>query len=304
MPFTTTELLDDVRVRGAISSASPMFTDARLLKMAHSEMLDYLLPLIMKTRESYYLYDADTAINASGQYPIHTRAVGGKLENVSLIDASPTPTTRRDVVRASEDEIEDYGASFGGRSGFFIKRNMIHLIPATGGGYPYLRQSFYLRPGYFVSTDEAAQVTAINTGTKTVTFSTVPSGWSTSDTFDFIQAEPHFDTLDISKAAGTVTTGASGSIVFSDTLPTRLAVGDWVCLAGETCIVQAPLELHPMLAQRVANKAMQSLGDTESLKAGMKDLQDLEERILRVLTPRVDKENKKLVNRSGLLRRN
>lgn len=280
-----------------------MWNAARLLKLAHEEFGSYLMPKLLKVRESYFQWDEDTALNATGEYPIPSRAVGGKLDNIALIDASPTPTSRLDVDLITEDELSDYGSTPAGKPGIYFKRNSIFLVPPTYSGWNYIRQSFFLRPGYFVETTACAQVTAINTLTKVVTFTTVPSTWAITQLFDFIQDKPHFDTLGIDKAISAITTGAAGTMTFSVALPSRLAVGDWVCLANETCVVQAPVEFHGMLAQRVANKAMQSLGDTEGVKTGMVDLESLEKGAIGLITPRAEKESKKLVNRTGLLRR-
>lgn len=301
--YTTADLLDSLKVRGAISSTGALFTTARLLALCTDEMRDYLLPHVLKVRENYYQWDDDTALNGTGKYPIHTRAAGGKLDNVFLIDSSPTPTRKCDLTLLTEDELEDYGATPGDRPGIFFKRNHIFLVPAQGLSWSYIRQQFFLRPGRFVETSDCAQITAVNTGTKTCTFDSVPSSWTTADAFDFIQAEPHFDTLDISKGAGTVTIGSGGSIVFTDALPEGLAVGDWVCLENETCIVQAPPEFHSLLAQRVANICLKTLGRDSALKNGEKDLERLEKSSMGLISPRVNREGKKLVNRTGLLRR-
>lgn len=301
--YTTADLLDSLKVRGAVSSTGALFTTARLLSLCTDEMRDYLLPLVLKVRENYYQWDDDTALNATGKYAIHTRATGGKLDDVFLIDASPTPTRKTDLTLLTESELEDYGATPGDRPGFYLKRNHIFLVPAGGLPWAYIRQQFFLRPGRFVETTDCAQVTSINTGTKVVTCDTVPAAWVNTDLFDFVQAEPHFDTLAISKVVTAVVTGASGTLTFSTTLPDDLAVGDWICLKNETCIVQAPPEFHSLLAQRVANICLKTLGRDSALKNGEADLTKLEKGIGGLISPRVNREGKKLVNRTGILRR-
>lgn len=304
MSWTTVQLLDNLKVRGAISSTGAMFTTARLLAMATNEMRSYLVPKVLKARENYYTWDEDTAINATGVYQIHTRALAGKLDNIALVDATPTATRRQDLSLLSEDELEDYGATpQGSKPGVFLKRNTMQLVPATGTGWSYFRQTFFLRPGDFIETDAAAQITAINTSTKVCTCSTVPSTWATSNVFDFVQDQPHFDTLQISKAISAIVTGAAGTLTFSAALDSRLAVGDWITLAGQTVIVQAPEAWHPILEQRVANICLQSMGRTEALKNGESTLKDMLATVTSLVAPRVEREPKRLVNRSGMLRR-
>ena len=117
---------------------------------------------------------------------------------------------------------------------------------------------------------------------------------------DLVQANPHFDTLAIDQVITSVTTTA---IIFSSTLPTRLAVGDWVSLQGQSPVIQLPLELHPLLAQRVANQCLKNSPHSEAYKNGLNEVLALEKQAMHLLTPRIEKEGKKIVNRSGMLRR-
>ena len=238
------------------------FTEARLLVIANDELRTTMLPFLQKVREAYYSYNDDRTIDGSSSYAISTRAIGGKLENASLVGG----TDKQDLARYYEDELVDTAQPRDGANGFYLKRNDIYLLPVSPSGYTTLRMCILLRPLQIVAQDSAAVVTAINTGTKTVTFTTVPSTWATTNTFDIVQANPHFDPLGIDLAATTVTTGASGTIVFTATLPTRLAVGDWVGLAGQTPVIMLPLELHPMLAQACACQILRSQRDLELLK--------------------------------------
>jgi hypothetical protein len=301
--YTTTDLLAFLKLRGAISSTGALFTTDKLLDECTATMWDYIVPLIRKARENYYQWDDDTALNATGKYAINSRASGGSLGDFFLIDASPTPTRKTNLTFLTENELQDYGATPGDRPGCYIKRNHIYLVPATGLAWSYLRQQFFLRPGRFVETTDCAQVTSFDTTTKVVTCSTVPSTWTTSDLFDLVQANPHFDTLGISKAITAITTGTSGTLTFSATLPTDLAVGDWISLQNETCIVQAPPEFHALLGQKVANTCLSTLGKMEAFKAGEATAGKMEKDLLGIITPRVANEGKKLVNRTGLLRR-
>lgn len=266
-------------------------------------MWDYIVPLIRRARENYYTWDDDTALNATGKYAINSRASGASLGDFFLIDSSPTPTRKTDLTLLTESELQDYGATPGDRPGMYVKRNHVYLVPATGLAWSYLRQQFFLRPGRFVETTDCAQITTINTGTKTCTCTTVPSTWTNADLFDMVQAEPHFDTLGISKAAATVVTGAAGTITFSATLPTDLAVGDWISLENETCIVQAPVEFHSLLGQKVANTCLGTLMKLDAQKVGEATASRMEKDLMGVISPRVGNEGKKLVNRTGILRR-
>lgn len=299
MAQTWTELLDDIKVRGMLPTSQNTYTEARFLTIANAAMRSVLLPLVDKIREGYYSYDIDTALNATGQYNIHTRAVGGKLIDASLINGNE----RLELTRYSEGQFTNYDSP-PGDYGFYLKRSQIYLLPKVPSQWTSLRQTFMLRPPQIVAQTSGAQITAINTSSGLVTCSLVPSTWTASNTFDHVQAEPHFDTLSIDLVSSAVVTGTSGTLTFTPAnLSSRLAVGDWIGLAGQSPVVQLPVELFPILAQESANICLKSQGDLTAYKAGVESAEMMKKEILSLISPRVQSEGKKIVNRTGLLRR-
>lgn len=297
MAYTTTQYLSNVKIRGGIPTSQNTFTAARLLALGDAEIRSYILPLILKSREHYYDYDIDTSLNATGIYDISTRAVGGTVINACLLDS----TNRYDLNWIEEDNLTQTDNTDTGSPGIFIKKNQIHLVPPDPS-YTTFRYSIAIRPGTLIETDDAAQITAIDTATKTLTFaaSTIPNSWTTSNTFDLIQNKAHFDHLAIDQAVTSIT---STTIVFSSTLPTRLVVGDWVSLAEESAVIQIPVELQPLLEQKVANTCMRAQGYIQAMENGEKELTRMEKDIVTLFSPRIKENARVIVNRSGILRR-
>lgn len=297
MAYTTTELIAGIKRRAAIPTSQSTFTNTGILALADEEMRTFVLPKVLDSLEHYYEYDVDVAINATGVYDIPTRAVGGQIANLALISNN----SRLDLNWITEDGLSRYDQTDRGIPGAYIKRNQIILIPPTGTGYDYIRISIYLRPGQFIETTSAAQITSINTGTNTVSFTlgTIPATFVTTQTFDFIQNKPHFDHLAIDQTAATVT---STTMIFSS-LSSRLAVGDWVSLAEQSPVVQCPVELQPVLMQSTASIILQGQGDLDKLEASEKRLEGMDKRTTSLYTPRIRGEGKKLINRTGILRR-
>lgn len=296
MGYTTTEFIASVKRRAAIPTSQSTYTEAGILAIGDEELRSDLLPLIMKSQEGYYDFDVDTSVNATGVYEIPTRAVGGKLVNAALIDGSQ----RVDLAYLTEDSLGRLDETYGS-PGFYIKRNQVYLVPADVG-LPTFRQTIILRPGQLVVTSAAAQITAIDTGTGTLTFTsgTIPATFTTALTYDFIQQNPHFDHIEIDKTSPSIT---STTMVFSS-LSARLAVGDWVAIAGQSPIVQVPVEIQPLLIQETVNTILRGQGDLEKLAAGEKKSERMEKSTTNLYTPRVEDEGKKLVNKTGILRRN
>lgn len=299
MAYTWTELLDEIKVRGAIPTSQNTFTEARLLALTNSELRTKILPLVDQLREAYYSYDVDTAINASGVYPIHTRAVGAKLLNVALIDGD----NRKELTQYTESDVDNYAES-PESEGFFLKRSQIYIIPRIATGFSLLRQTILLRPGQVITNSDAAKITNINPISGNITFETVPAGWVSDDLFDMVQAQPHFDTLGIDLEISGISTGAAGVLTFTASdISSRLAIGDWVSLKGETPVIQTPVELQPLLAQYVANVCLKSQGDVNAYNLGIEAVKEMKDDLSKLLSPRVNDLGRKIVNRTGILRR-
>lgn len=299
MAYTWDELLDAVKVRGMVPTSQNTYTTDRFLSLATATMRSKIIPLCDKIREGYYEYDYDTAVVSTGIYRIPTRAVGAKVISVSILNGNDIlPLILYDKKEVTESTTAPTGAP-----GYYIHKNQIYVLPPTSSGWTTVRITILLRPNAFVELTDAAQITAINTGTKTVTCTTVPTAWTTASILDLVQAQPHFDWLAVDQAISAVVTGALGTITFSSTLPTELAVGDWVSLFGETPVIQCPVELHPLLAQEIANVCLRAQNDKTGYELGLAESKALTEGLIPVLTPRSEKSAKKIVNRSGILRR-
>lgn len=82
-------------------------------------------------------------------------------------------------------------------------------------------------------------------------------------------------------------------------LPKR---NDIVALSGETIIPQIPDELHSMLAQRVACRCLEALGDRDGLSAANTKLQEMELKTSALINDRVESSPQKVVNHNSPLR--
>ena len=78
---------------------------------------------------------------------------------------------------------------------------------------------------------------------------------------------------------------------------------DLVTLAGETIIPQIPDELHSMLAQRVACRCLEALGDQQGLQAANLKLAEMEAKSATLINDRIESSPQKIVNRNSPLMR-
>jgi hypothetical protein len=293
MAWTTTELIASVKRRAGVPSASGAFLAADLLAIADEEMGSYVVPLILKEREDYFVAHHEEPItDALYSYPVPYRAIGGKLREVLAL----SPARRAsDLPRVSASDLQD--ADFG----FYLDGGMISLVSNGTNASRYgswLRLSYYRRPNRLVDISRAAVITTVNSTTGVLTFSSLPSALSSAAVFDVVSARSPFDTLGMD-VAGVV---AGSQITMGAALPANVQVGDYVCLPEESPVPQVPAELHGLLAQKIAVKVLEGKQMLDKLAAARSELERMEADARALITPRVDGEAQRLVARSSLHR--
>jgi hypothetical protein len=290
--YTTSDLLSSIKTRAMIPTNQSTLTSARLLALANEEVSLGLLPLIMSTREEYYVTYKDYAANLSS-YEIPTRAIGMKLRDVVAINAAGD---ERNIPQIDPSDKEFYPSS-NNQPAFYLRNNkVIFTNPPTDS----IRMYYYIRPSQLVETTAAAQVTSINTVTGAVDVSSLPATFLASTSVDFIKASPGYETLAMDVSISS--TGPTTINFTASDLPSGLAIGDWIALAGESPVVQLPYELLPILAQRVAVKSLEALGDAQGMQLAQGKLQEMERAAFTLLEPRVDASPKKIIRRDSSLR--
>lgn len=282
--YTTTELLASVRQRAQIPTSQTTFTDAKLLRIATEEMRSMLVPFIMSVREEYFVTYKDYTITASqSAYRIPERAIGGKLRDAVMVDSSGTiyELTRIPSQRRAN-------SNTGTPNSFYIEGNYVCLYPTPAVTVNTLRLYYYQRPGELIATSAAAACTGLSS--TVVTSGAVPSTMSTSTPLDFIRNGPGFETLAIDKTPS----GKTGTTLTfaASTIPSEFAVGDYVCLAGQSPIPQIPYELHTILYQRTAIKVLEAIGDDAGLKRAREQLKEMENYQVQLISNRVDTKPK------------
>lgn len=295
--FTTTALLASIKRRGMLPSTSDTLSTSDFLAFATEEMRSYCLPLLVSLDEEYGVSTYTVAISSgTASYLIPARASG---DSARVVEISNGGSSYAPLTRISPIDQNAYSLT-GGVQAFFFNDDFVTLVPSPTASST-LRIKYIRRPNALVqattgSSGAIAVVSAINTGTKTITTTaTVPSTYSTSVQFDLIRCKPGFPTLALDQ---TVTTCSGTTIIFQDTLPTDLAVGDYVCRAGESPVPQIPVELHPLLAQRTKFACLEALGDQKAGVA-LQSCERMKKDVLPLLTPRSKGNSRPIVNRFG-----
>lgn len=307
MSYLSTDLIASVKKRANVPTSQSTFQTVDFLRFADEEIRSKILPLVMKNLEDYYTSKCDYVLDPTqNTYSIPSRAVGAKLRDIELVLASDQQT-RIPLERLNrEDLLASYtGAGTGQflrrKQGFYLDANKVVIYPDPIGVAPNwnLRLTYYSRPSSLVDVSACAQITSIDTVNTQLTVASLPGSISTNTLVDLVKANPHFDCSAIDQ---TITNVSGTTLTFSTSFPSDLSVGDYVCLANQSCVVQVPVELQPLLYQYVVVRVLSAQGDKEGLETELIELRKMEDNALILLSPRVDGKAKRASNSRGMNR--
>lgn len=303
--LTSDSLVESVKRRASIPENQSTFTKEELLDFANEELQLGVVPAIMSLHEDHLLFEDDKPLEANkSDYEIPSRAMGNKLRDVQfkIDDKNYVEMTRVGIgERFSEFDVRTET----NLRKFYIKGNKVVLVPPVGSSVSStqaIAMVFYIRPSKLVLEERIGIITGINRNTGEIVVSEFPDNFNTSIEYDFYKVDAPHSILKIDKTATTVNV-ATKTVTFNpDDIPEDLQVGDHLAQAGECMIPQVPSELHVMLAQMVACRVLESIGDTQGLQNALLKLQQMEKAAGMIIDNRVDDAPQKVVNRHGLVR--
>lgn len=292
--YSVDTLVTKMRRAGKIPQHESTGVAAALLEKLNDEQRLYLTRLLQSTREQYRQATYDITTTAGLQrYAIPARAVAAGVVSVAKIEASGSRTPLNFFADYRLHETNNPTAG-----DCYLEGN--ELVLYSDPGVITIRITYNRRLSELVLSTSARAITIISN--KTVTIAAAPSTFTSRTTMDLVKATPHFDTYGIDLACSSIGSSAT-TITFTNTLPTSLAVGDYVCLPGETPVCNAPWELHDVLVHKAAYTWLAERGDNRAGSVakvlwGEKDdgSDGMEAEALSLLTPRVETNSKPLIN--------
>lgn len=299
----TSDLSTSIQRRSAVPSAQITFSSTDFYALMDEEIESKLIPLILRNLEEFYAYDFKYSITAGqGSYSIPTRAIAGKLRDVQIISSTDADS----IYPLARLDVSDLYASTSSNSkvlikknGFYLKGNNVVMYPTPTVTQNYLNLEHYIRPNLCVDPSVCGLISSINAGTNQITVVALPSNITTATPVDFVRVNSGFECTAIDQI---ITAVSTNTITLSATLPTSLAVGDYVCQAKQSCVVQVPQELLPLLSQYVVVRVLAAQGDGQALQAAISELTKLEENAMLLISPRVDGKPKRATNSRGMSR--
>jgi hypothetical protein len=274
-------------------------SDDDLIEFLNEELNIGLVPSILQNKDEYLVYkDSIPVVPGNSIYPIPPRAIGNKLREVNYSDDGRNEYNMTQV--AVDDKMNN---AYIQQSGFFanqfyVEGSDIVLHPNSFSFSGYLIMYYYLRPNYLVKDEKVAYIKSIDRTAGTITLNTVPSTYNTGLLFDFINCDSPNDILKIDVPVISINTVTKTITLDPSNIPSDLGIEDYVAIAGESCVPNVPTELHPMLAQRVAMRALEALGDTQGLQNAKMKLDEMEAKSNILLNSRIEGSPRKIKSRT------
>ncbi len=278
MAYTSANLISAIERKSFSPANQATFLSAEILAIADEVIKSDIVPAIMAVREEFFVTYTDYTVTASqASYDIPARAIGMVAREIHLVDSSGNITN---LPRMAPEDLATTNVS--APTAFYLRGNSIVLYPTPSTTASTLRVYYHVRPGDLVAATAGATISAIDTGTNVITVTTIPSTWVTGDTFDLIKKNGAHEY----RSTGLTSTLISGTAITLPSLPSDLAVGDYVALEGFSPLVQLPPDFQPVLATLVAAEILinqSQPGGKELMDRGIKLLETAQ----KLITPRV-----------------
>ncbi len=196
---------------------------------------------------------------------------------------------------------------------FYIKNNKVVLVGEVGSSPPleHLVMVYYIQPSSLVLLENVGVIKSISSpsaGQIVLNFVNLPDDFSalnsleTSQKYDFYSSSSPSNILKKDIELLSINTDANTVTINEEDLPPDLQIGDHMAFAGQCAIPQVPSDLHPMLAQLVACRILESMGDTQGLQNALAKLAQMKNAAGILIDNRVEDAPRKIVNRHSILR--
>lgn len=299
--YSVTELIANIKRRCAVPTSQLTYTDAKWALMANDQLQGKVVPLIMSSRQEYFVDYISTTMPNDGIIDIPDVAVGAKLRSVCWVQANTTPLMMVSLPRLDLDTVAGYGyvnATPYTVVGFYVQGNQIIIYPVTGipPGQP-LRLYYYRRSLVLADPVAYSRVVSVDTLNNEVQLETVPTSFEVGDEINTISSVPNFA---ITKESATITSVSSPTLGLDSV--SGISVGDYISGYGFSAVPQVPVEAHAYLAQLTAVMALKGLGASDQAAAAQAEANDLKTNMLIMISERVDGSVKKIVHPKGGIR--
>jgi hypothetical protein len=303
MAETTDTILAMVRTRAMLNTSDPTFTDAKLLQFINRDLTGFIMPLVNRYNEEYYVSEISIPLVADQYlYPLPTIAFMQKVRHIEL---KRTDGDNRLLPRIEVSDAHFYQGGGTSPSGYHLQGKFIKLLPDDGdwNTSESLTISIIKRPNKLVAENRAATIASYTATTLTLNAAFGDGTIAATDNFDVLSATSGFESLlwDLNPDTLVTTTVTFPAGTFSTT-DNVIVAGDYLNVTGESIVPQCPEEFLDIIVERCAMRVFQSLGDQQGAAAASSSINELTEALDIMLASREGSKPAKIYNQYSILR--
>lgn len=307
MSYFVEDLLESIKLRSMAPIAQSTFDDDKLLSLANEENQLKLSSDLLKVKEDFFLTEETTALIAGVRnYGIPSRAIGNAIKSLSYQVSGTTKWTP--LARVDSERAQDYTEQGSTPEKFYILGDEVILLPTPESASGTLRFEFPATPNALALTTTCAKITSSSSASSTASFvvnTDLTASLSVGDYVDFLCVQSPFK-LWAYRVAITQITSTQIDVDLSDVVDAANTIlpqaNDYICPSGTANIPQIPIAFHPILAQMVVVRLMESLGDLNKLGAAKQTLAEMRADAGFLIKNRVTNSPEKVRGRNSLRR--
>lgn len=294
MTMTCDKFLETVKSLVTVPSNQSLLEDEEILALADFENRNTVTPLMESLNQKYFVTRSQKYPVLANKtfYAIPSRAVGRKLQSISLMDKGGQFWSFPMINAQTGEWYQNGQIPFGFR--FEGDRIVMSPVPTSDQGYS-IQYAFSATPGSFVKLSKAGVITSISGND--ITVENLPTTFQANRRIDVINGEPGnwFKGLSLK-----LTNVASNTVTVEDGLiPEDISEGDFITITGESPVIQLPEEGIPLLLNATSRRILAAISDFEAKADIEKEIKEQKETVARLLQPRVNDKPIRLVNPYG-----
>jgi hypothetical protein len=276
---TSNSLIESVKRACTAPDYQARLVDADILAIADEVISGTLLPLIVNSNASLLDRQETLAVTDSRSYKVPYRSIGRTLRAAFYQTSSNSSKQKLSRV----DSADSRDGTVGSPIGLYFEGDDFVPVPKPSSGQFLL--TYPCQPSSLVPVSSCSVISSIDRTTGVVSVSSALPGVTTSTPCDFVAGKAGYLPLGIDFIPLDVS-GTNIQFNVSD-IPSSLAVGDYVTLAGQTCVIPLPRELNTLLTLACQVQVFQLLGDLEAGSAAQAKFVELFKTVPSLLTPRL-----------------
>jgi hypothetical protein len=226
-----------------------------------------LVSEILNAHEEYLIYSESVPVTSgTTNYRIPYRAVNGEVRHLWYEDHTGTRTR---LYYKDIRDVENYNAvhSLGTPDSFYVMGNSIVLLP-TPNVSGLLCIAYPFRPNLLV--DNSTVQTVLSHSQNAITVPNMPANFVNAALYDIIDHQSGNGIL-YYDLQGFI---AGNTISFLQDIP-NVSLGNYIALAGQSCVPMIPEEGHPLLLETIVMRVEMIRGNAARVKNSATVIQDV-----------------------------